>query len=264
MKAADAPAPPVRISGVQALKEAYDRLGPGDVFIGAAPADPLRPAVLIDLLERGVRCVPSALSRMLNHSKAFQAMIFRKWMPPHTFIIRRRLDLLDAMNAFHRDGVGAAVTKEDHMHCGHGIRKWDNIESLYNHMAFAENARPFVVQEYMTGFRDVRAIIVGDYVEAYRRENPHNFRQNMAAGGQSAPFSLDPDAEAFCRAAMERGKFPYAHVDIFIMDSGERYLSEIALNGGMKGARISRPKLDGMKREIVEALAEDDATPSAG
>jgi len=47
----------------------------------------------------------------------------------------------------------------------------------------------------------------------------------------------------FCCKAMERGKFPYAHLDIQITDDGVYYLSEIALNGGTKGAKIRRREL---------------------
>jgi ribosomal protein S6--L-glutamate ligase len=54
---------------------------------------------------------------------------------------------------------------------------------------------------------------------------------------------------------MEQGKFPYAHMDLLITDDGEYYLSEIALNGGIKGARISRKELDQKKQNLLENLA---------
>ena len=42
---------------------------------------------------------------------------------------------------------------------------------------------------------------------------------------------------------MKRGKFPYAHIDLLTTEDGHNYLSEIALNGGMKGSRITREEL---------------------
>jgi len=36
---------------------------------------------------------------------------------------------------------------------------------------------------------------------------------------------------------------------------GHSYLSEIALNGGLKGARIEREDLDAMKKDILEKMA---------
>ena len=38
---------------------------------------------------------------------------------------------------------------------------------------------------------------------------------------------------------MQRGKFPYAHLDLMVTGSGETYLSEINLRGGIKGAVIT-------------------------
>jgi ribosomal protein S6--L-glutamate ligase len=53
---------------------------------------------------------------------------------------------------------------------------------------------------------------------------------------------------------MQRGKFPYAHIDLLAMNSGEYYLSEIALNGGTRGARIKRKALDHKKQAVLESL----------
>jgi ribosomal protein S6--L-glutamate ligase len=107
----------------------------------------------------------------------------------------------------------------------------------------------------LENFTDIRVIIVGDYVEAYVRHNPNNFRMNISSGGTRYPYTLDKDQEKFCRAVMERGKFPFAHLDLHNTDNGENYLSEIALNGGIKGASISRKELDQKKQNLLESLA---------
>jgi hypothetical protein len=44
-------------------------------------------------------------------------------------------------------------------------------------------------------------------------------------------------------------------VDLQITDNRKYFLSEIALNGGIKGARISRKKLDQKKQKVIENLA---------
>jgi glutathione synthase/RimK-type ligase-like ATP-grasp enzyme len=243
------------IRGSKELKERYYDLGSGDVFLGALTFKHLKHSVLIHLLERGVFCFPSALSQILNHSKASQVIVFKKWMLPHTFVITRRADLIDIINRYNRVGVDSVVTKEDRMHCGHGIRKWDTIETVYSFMAFSESSYPFVVQPFLENFTDVRVIIAGDYMEAYVRYNPNNFRMNLSLGGQNHPYEMDKDMEQFCRDAMEHGKFPYAHMDLLITDNIEYYLSEIALNGGIKGARISRKELDQKKHAVIENLA---------
>jgi len=237
------------------LKTLYNELSSGDVFIGNLSLKHLKQPLLIDMLERGIRCLPSALSQILNSSKVAQAFILSNWMLPFTFVILRRTDLIEAINTFNAHHFGPAVTKQDRMHCGHGIRRWESIETLYSVMSLSESAYPFVLQPFQEEFTDVRVILVGDYVESYTRYNPDNFRVNLTLGGTGSPYQLSGEQEAFCRGAMQRGKFPFAHLDLMILESGKCYLSEIALNGGIKGARIDRQELDQKKQALLEKLA---------
>ena len=244
------------ISGNRKLKELYHQLGSGDIFIGVLVSKYLKQSMLIDLLERGVHCFPSPLSQVINSSKTMQALIFKDRVLPHTKVITRRVELFDSINLYSQVGIGHVVTKEEHMHCGYGVRRWESVESLYNHTALLESPYPFVLQPFLKNFTDVRAIIAGDYIEAYVRHNPHNFRMNISSGGTSCPHVLDKDKEALCRSIMNRGKFPFAHIDLHILESGECFLSEIALNGGIKGAAINRKELDEKKQVVLERLAE--------
>lgn len=238
------------------LKSLYNELCGGDVFIGNLSLKHLKQPLLIDMLERGIRCLPSALSQTLNSSKVAQAFILSDWMLPFTLAILRRADLFEAVNTFNAHQLGPAVTKQDSMHCGHGTRRWESIETLYSFMALSESAYPFVVQPFQEKFTDVRVIVVGDYVEAYTRYNPYNFRVNLTLGGTGSPHRLNAGQEAFCRSAMQRGKFPFAHLDLMLQEDGKCFLSEIALNGGIKGARIDRQELDRKKQAILEQLAK--------
>jgi len=238
------------------LKAQYDQLQRGDVFIGSLSSKHLKQTMLVDLLERGVVCLPSALSQILNSSKVAQSFILNRWMLPHTAAIHRRKDLIDAISGYGRQNIGPVITKQDHMHCGHGVRRWENIEILYNHLAFSESSYPFVLQPYLEKYTDVRVIVVGDYLESYIRQNPYNFRCNIAAGGSSRPFALGADGKDICHEVMIRGKFPYAHIDLLVMDGGEYYLSEITLNGGTSGAKISRQELNQKKQQVLEDLIQ--------
>jgi glutathione synthase/RimK-type ligase-like ATP-grasp enzyme len=237
------------------LKKQYQDLRSGDTFLGILTYQHIKESILIDLLERGISCFPSPLSQVLNHSKATQAVIFKKWMLPHTQVITRRADFIDAMNTYTRLGIAPVVTKEDHRHCGRGIRKWDTMEILYSFLAFSDASYPFVVQPFLEDFTDVRVIIAGDYTEAYVRHNPDNFRMNLSMGGRNYPHEMSAKLLDFCRSAMERGKFPYAHLDIQVTDDGTCYLSEIALNGGTKGAKIRQGELNQKKKALLECLA---------
>ena len=239
------------------LKKLYHKLDPGDVFIGTIASKYLKQPMLVDLTERGIYCFPSPLSQLLSGSKAAQAYVLQKWMVPHTVAVTRRVDLIHVINQYNKHGVGPIVTKEDKIHCGYGVRKWDTTESLYSVMALSKSSYPFVVQPFLENFTDIRVIIVGDYIEAYVRHNPNNFRMNISSGGKSYPYSLESDMERLCIDIVERGKFPYAHIDFQLTGSGECYLSEISLNGGIKGAKISRRELDQKKEELLERLANN-------
>lgn len=242
------------------LKARYHELCQGDIFIGTIPNKHLKLSVLIDLLERGITCIPSPLSQNLNRSKVAQALILKDWMLPNTIVITRRIDLIDTINQYNKLGITAVVTKEDRLHCGHGVRRWENIEMLYSFLALSESSYPFVIQPFLENFTDIRVIIVGDYVEAYARHNPNNFRMNISAGGTHHPFALDREQEIFCRAAMDRAKFPYAHLDLHITANGKYYLAEIALDGGTKGARINLKDLDQKKQTLLEKVANQKIT----
>lgn len=239
------------------LIENYDSLGAGDVFIGNVTGTFRKNLWLIDLLERGVKCFPSPLSQVLNGSKVAQAVILNKFMSPHTMAITRRHELMEAISRYHQHDIGAVLTKTDKMHCGHGVRKWDTIETLYSFVSQSDGEFPFVLQPFLERFTDVRVISVGDYIEAYTRENPNNFRKNISSGGRSAPFKLNEEQKAFCGELMARGGFPYAHIDLQIIDDKTFYLSEITLNGGIKGASIQREELDRKKREVLERLVSE-------
>ena len=239
------------------LRALYHELSAGDVFIGNLSLKHLKQTMLIDMLERGINCLPSPLSQILSSSKSAQAFVLRDWMLPLTAVIPRRTQLIEAVNTFNKHNIGPVVTKQDSMHCGHGVRRWESIETLYSFMALSESSYPFVLQPWREKFTDIRVIIAADYVEAYSRYNPHNFRVNIALGGTGSAYDLDEKKEAFCRSAMQRGKFPFAHLDLMLLESGECYLAEISLNGGVKGARINREALDQKKNALLKRLAKE-------
>ncbi len=236
----------------------YADLKPGDVFIGQVGERLLRHALLIDCQGRGVHLFPSALAQCLHHSKTAQALLLRGFMFPRTRVVSRRSELLAAVCEYGSAGIAEVVTKQNHMHCGHGVRKWESAEAVYNLLGFDAGAYPFVLQPFLASFTDVRVVIAGALREAYARSNPGGFRKNLSAGGKSSPHRLTPEQEGFCKRVMKRANFPYAHIDLHLTEDGGIYLSEIALNGGLKGASVSRTELDRIKQEVLEALAEGE------
>lgn len=241
--------------GFSALRHAYHELASGDVFVGQMPSSALRPVMMADLAARGVTLIPSAIAQLLHASKVAQAQVLGPWMLAHTIAVTRRKTLLDALDLYRQKGITVAVTKEDRLHCGHGVRKWADLELLYSCLGLNEKAFPFVLQPFVGSFTDIRIIWVGDFSEAYRREHQSSFRKNLAGGGRSVPCELTPRQRRFCRELMERSQMPYAHIDLMVSGEDECYLSEIRMNGGIHGAKITRQQLNQMKQERLDALA---------
>ena len=248
------------------IKLHYENLETGDIIVGEVVSAHKNAAVLVDLVQRGVRCIPSPLAQLLSRSKVAQVEILGQYMLPLTMAIKRRKDLLDAVSAYASAGIGAVVTKEEHMHCGHGVRRWDHVETVYSFRGLDKESYPFVLQPLSTGFTDVRALVVGDLVEAYVRGNPDNFRGNLSTGGQYEAYELLPDQVAFCRRIIDRAQFPYAHLDLQIMSDGRLHMLEIALNGGIQGSRLERSDLERRKADRLHHLVEEikAISPHAG
>lgn len=195
--------------------------------------------ILIDLIQRGVILVPSATSQLASRSKTFQARIFSEFMLPGTLPIYSSHDLLKASSTYQLRQYSKVILKSDRKNAGLGVHVYNDIEELYNQVSVSSFPFPFVIQPYQHQSRDIRVIILGDYLEAYERSNPHNFRKNLHCGGKSKPYTLPEKQLEFCLQVMRRGAFPYGHLDLLLTKDNDYYLMEINLKGGLKGAAIS-------------------------
>lgn len=219
------------------LRELYPSLGAGDLVATRVRATNHEEYLFLDLIERGVVLYPPALSQLSSRSKAMQVRLFAPLMLPHTHAIHDLHDLLAAMADL--AAPRRVVTKLDRRNGGLGIFLWNSVEEVYTQAALGLLPFPFVLQPFYPDSRDIRVLILGDYLEAYWRHNNGNFRHNLHFGGQSSVCALTAAQLEICQKAMARGKFPYAHLDLLVTPSGESYLSEINLRGGIRGARIT-------------------------
>ena len=230
----------------------YRSLGPGDLVLGLFPWRAGEEVKLLDLMGRGVAFFPPALAQMLARSKVAQAEVLGEFMVPGTFVAYSLPDVARRLGEFHDQGDGQVITKRDRAHLGLGVSLWPSLEVLYSLGGLQGLPYPLVVQPFLTGARDLRVVVLGDYLEAYERFNPHSFRKNLFQGGTSRPAPITPELRALCRRTMDRGKFPYAILDLLASATGEFYLSEISLKGGLTGARLSQAEF----RERVQKMEE--------
>ena len=245
--------PPRLIRRITEFRQYYAELGAGDAVVGTLPLRPGEGFKLLDLADRGVSLFPPGLAQVLNSSKVAQAEILEEFMAPGTFAAYRLADLADHLAEYHELYPAAVVSKRSRAHLGLGVGRWPSLEALYSLASLQALAYPLVVQPLVEGARDFRVVVAADYTEAYERVNPHSFRKNLFQGGSSRPEAVTPAQLRFCRRVMARGKFPYAILDLLVSPAGATYLSEINLQGGLSGARLSQAEW----RRRVAALAEE-------
>ncbi len=213
--------------------------------------------LLVDLLDRSVKLIPSATSQLTSRSKTLQARLFSSLMAPHTIPIYDLHGLLETICNYQQEKIGKVVLKHDRKNGGLGIHLFRDIEDIYTQAANNNIAFPFVLQPYIANATDIRVIVVGDYIEAYNRSNPNNFRNNLHWGGKSSRWQLSEKQLSICSEVMCRGSFPYAHIDLLSTGNKISYLTEINLNGGIRGALVSPQELKKRKEGVEEKLLKD-------
>ncbi len=240
------------------LRALYGELGAGDLFVGRLRLHASEENLLVDLQSRGVTLFPSGLSQLLCRSKVMQATVFAGEMLPETRAIHDLHELMLLLPRYQRQGITRVVTKRDRANAGLGINLWGSLEEVFNQASLGALPFPFVVQPFYENCRDIRVVVLGDYREAYWRDNPDNFRNNLHFGGQSTPAELSEAQFALCSLVMARGDFPYAHLDLMVTADQQSYLAEINLRGGIRGAAISpaeyRQRIETIHREFREGL----------
>ncbi len=243
------------ITEPQRLITNYDQLQRGDIVCGRIPLKRGEEYILCDLVERGVLLIPSATAQMASRSKTFQARVFSAWMTPHTYCIYDRHQLLEILNVYHKNGIGQVVLKQDGKNAGIGILLFGNIEEIYNQAASDLLHFPFVIQPFIDGCTDLRVIVLDEYIEGYARFNPNGFRNNLHCGGRAEPYTLTSEIKNLCTEIMRRGNFPYAYLDFMLTPTGEIFLAEINLRGGLRGAAITAAEHKQKTATIEKRLA---------
>ena len=240
------------ISSNKELFAGYETLQAGDIITGRVRLSPGQEHLLLDLVARGVRLIPSASAQLCSRSKVYQATILGSFMARETRVVYSMNDMLEVVTAYGRAGIGSVVCKLDRANGGIGILKFASVEDVFSQAALKSLAFPFVLQPYMAGCKDVRVVFLGEIVEAYQRFNPDNFRHNLHCGGSSSPWTLTHEQRDFCKRVMRRAEFLYAHVDLLLLADGTHCLSEINLRGGLRGAAINQQDYNEQVRRIQE------------
>ena len=246
------------ITDNKTLFSCYHSLRAGDIVATRIRLRPGEEALLVDLVSRGVHLIPSATAQLCSRSKVLQARLLGEFMGPGTRPVYDLHDMLRLVSEYSDNGK--VICKLDRANGGTGILCFSSIEDIYNQTVLGALSFPFVVQPFYPDCHDIRVVILGDIVEAYERHNPNNFRHNLHCGGESRPWDLTEKQHDLCLQVMARADFPYAHLDFLVTQTGETWLTEINLRGGLKGARLNQKdylaQVEQVHRKLVARLQE--------
>lgn len=240
------------IFSYRSLLQNYLKLKAEDLVLTRIPIKEANYSLIFDLQVKGVLSFPSFLSQILSSSKVAQVIVLKNFMPPYTYVITSQISLLEIMQ--NPPPYDQYVTKKDKANCGLGIYLWNSLEDIFKFAGTSVLEFPFVLQPFYKDWKDIRVILLGErYQEAYIRENKGNFRQNLFFGGKAYSYILNAEELNFCKAIMDRGTFPYAHIDLAYVEGRGPFLSEINLKGGIKGAKISIE----LYEEIIKSMEKE-------
>ncbi len=117
---------------IETLYSSYQQLKKNDIVCGRIRMKPGEEHLLTDLLERGIRLIPSATSQLASRSKTFQARIFSEFMLPGTLAIYDTHALLGASSLYRQQQYTKVILKCDRKNAGLGVHTFNDIEELYN------------------------------------------------------------------------------------------------------------------------------------
>jgi len=240
------------------LFSCYHALQAGDIVATRIRLRPGEESLLVDLVSRGVHLIPSATAQLCSRSKVLQARLLGKFMGPTTRPVYDRHDMLRLVSEYSDNDK--VICKLDRANGGTGILCFSSIEDIYNQATLGMLSFPFVVQPFYPDCHDIRVVMLGDIVEAYERHNSNNFRHNLHCGGESRPWNLTGKQHDLCLQIMARAGFPYAHIDFLVTQTGETWLTEINLRGGLKGALLNQKdylaQVEQVHRKLVALFQE--------
>ena len=123
---------------------------------------------------------------------------------------------------------------------GAGVYKFDDQKELAEFISrVKENgneAKNYLLQEFIDYKYDLRVLIIGDKIYCMRRiPGEGEFRANFSLGGSVEKFDLDEAGKKLAIAALDAVDISIGGVDILIDKEGRRYILEVNHTPGFTG-----------------------------
>lgn len=124
------------------------------------------------------------------------------------------------------------IVKESFGSMGKGVFKADNFDELKT-LAEKLKLKPHIYQRFLPyrSGTDVRMIVVGGkYLCSMIRENPNDFRSNIALGGKGRIYHPDKEFISAAEKCARVLKLDYCGVDLLFGEDGKPYVCEVNSN----------------------------------
>lgn len=150
---------------------------------------------------------------------------------PKTTVVSNPIDEADLVDAY-RKFDGPVVLKPNATTRGTGVAKAHDLDSFLGicdyldlvHDYRATGDRSFLVQEFLPGARDVRAMVIdGEYVGAVERTLPaeagtDRWKHNVHRGAEASGIELEPEHQTLVEAVAETLEIPWLGVDLLVTE----------------------------------------------
>ncbi len=173
-----------------------------------------------------------AILRSRNKGEVLARLAATDLPVPDTVVVSNPVDEADLVESFRRFDP-PVVVKPNSTTRGTGVAKAHDLDSFLGicdyldlvHDYRATGDQSFLVQEYVEGARDYRAMVVdGDYVGAVERRLPDDavaegqWKHNVHRGAEAEGVNLDPDLRRLAEDVADVLDIPFLGVDLLVTD----------------------------------------------
>ncbi|WP_434167498.1 ATP-grasp domain-containing protein [Peribacillus frigoritolerans] len=259
---------PIIEKGVPLLKGAFDKLPDFVLFMDKD----IHLARHLELLGIPVYNSSKAIDICDSKAKTHQALtghgipMPKTLFPPFTYEGIERVNM-DAFIQIGNELGYPLIVKEAYGSFGEQVYLIQTEDELLKTISNLGH-KPFIIQEFIehSKGRDIRVNVVGNQViAAMQRHSEQDFRANMTAGGQAAPYiPTNEEAQLAIRCAQILGA-DFAGVDLLFGEEGP-LLCEVNSNSHLlniyecTGINIAESMFDYILKELGKGSASDEKT----
>lgn len=185
----------------------------------------------------GVRVVnpPRTLELAIDKFATLGIVAGLGYRVPETIVVQSRRAASDAFRALGGDVVVKPIFGGE----GRGVMRIQDPQlAWYAFSTLEQLGAVLYVQKFVPpGGRDIRMLVIGEEVVGIRRTNDHDFRTNVAVGGQARAIRLEAAMVNMARRIADQMSLSIGSVDLIDCPTHGHVVVEVNAVPGWKGAQ---------------------------